>query len=103
VRVASAGTTIGCRGGRVGWRPESSPPVPLSIGPHPLTPSPVGRGGTHAVPPLRNGEGDRGSGVHGRGSGGEDITAVAHRESLSAPAAAARALAALDPAGLADR
>ena len=28
--------------------------------PHPLAPSPCGRGGTHAVPPLRNGEGDRG-------------------------------------------
>jgi len=31
-----------------------------ALGPHPLTPSPFGRGGTPDVPPLRDGEGDRG-------------------------------------------
>ena len=31
-----------------------------ALRPHPLTPSPFGRGGTPDVPPLRDGEGDRG-------------------------------------------
>src|SRR6266853_6599131 len=36
-----------------------------ALRPHPLTPSPFGRGGTPDVPPLRDGEGDRGRGPTG--------------------------------------
>jgi glycosyl transferase family 87 len=58
---------------------RTSPAGPLSVpdGPHPLTPSPFGRGGTHDIPttsPLSGTE--RGSGGEDheveRGSGGED-------------------------------
>src|SRR5688500_593394 len=52
-RIASPATESGLSILTSGSHPLASPD------PHPLTPSPFGRGGTHCLPPLRNGEGDR--------------------------------------------
>jgi hypothetical protein len=70
-RPAVAVLALACAGAAfLAFRASSAGPLSVPDGPHPLTPSPFGRGGTHDVPttsPLSGTERGSGGEVHGRG------------------------------------